>query len=65
MVDEKKIHSRLISIKAMANTMLAEAEKIEQMLQKPSKRQMDAEASKSLMELSYQKSFQRRLNKAK
>ena len=63
MVDEKKIQSHLISIKAAANLMLAEAEKVEMMLSKQGKRELDFEAKDALAKLAYQKRFQRRLIK--
>jgi hypothetical protein len=64
MLDAQKIQSHIISLKAIANTMLAEAEKLEQMLEKkPSKKQMELETLRASAILAYEKRFQRRLKK--
>jgi hypothetical protein len=64
LLDVQKIQSHLNAIKAMAQTMLSEAEKVEAMLEaKPSKKKIDIDTERAIVELEYEKRFQRRLKK--
>ena len=64
LLDVQKIQSHLNAIKAMAQTMLAEAEKVEMMLQaKPSKKKRDMDEKMAQVDMAYERRFQRRLKK--
>lgn len=64
LLDVQKIQSHLNAIKAMAQTMLSEAEKVEIMLEaKQSKKEMAMDEKLALAGLAYEKRFQRRLKK--